>query len=252
MKDLSNWTGRAPVEKKILDGHFVRLEPLERQKHGCGLFEAATLSDAEDRFRYLPERPPTGFEEFQPWLEKAEASIDPLYFAVIDKASNAVAGRQTFLRTDLKNAVTEIGHIYWSALISRTPATTEAFYLFARYVFDDLDYRRFEWKCNNANEPSKRAALRYGMSAEGVHRQALVVKGKNRDTAWFSMLDHEWPLCKAAFEAWLSPTNFIANTKENLDGTNLVGRQIERLEDIRARLASNPVGTLRSGFEGRS
>ena len=103
--------------------------------------------------------------------------------------------------------------------------TTEAFYLFARHVFDDLGYRRFEWKCNNENEPSKRAAIRYGMSAEGVHRQLMVAKGKNRDTAWFSMLDHEWPKCKAAFESWLSADNF--------DGD---GRQVRRLDDIRAEL----------------
>jgi RimJ/RimL family protein N-acetyltransferase len=236
MTDLSNWSGRAPVEKKSLEGQFVRLEPLDIDKHGRGLFEAATLSDADDRFQYLPEIPPASFEEMQPWLEKAESSIDPLYFAVIDKASGKVAGRQTFLRTDAKNAVTEIGHIYWSALISRKPATTEAFYLFARYVFDELGYRRFEWKCNDANVPSKRAAIRYGMSAEGVHRQALVVKGKNRDTAWFSMLDHEWPLCRAAFDAWLSPDNFDAG-----------GQQVERLEEIRERLASIP-----GGFQRRS
>jgi RimJ/RimL family protein N-acetyltransferase len=229
MTDLSNWPGRAPVEKTVLEGQFVRLEPLEKDRHGRGLFEAATHSDAEDRFAYLPETPPIDFAAFGPWLEKAQASTDPLYFAVIDKASGKVAGRQTFLRTDAKNAVTEIGHIYWSALIAKKPATTDAFYLFACYVFDELDYRRFEWKCNNANEPSKRAALRYGMSAEGVHRQALVVKGKNRDTAWFSMLDHEWPLCKAAFEAWLSPQNFDSD-----------GRQVERLEDIRERLSSIP------------
>jgi len=225
MTDLSNWSGREPVIKKVLEGRYVRLEPLDKETHGPDLYEAVTLADADQRFRYLPETTPQSYEEFVPWLEKAEASPDPLYFTVIDKASGKIAGRQTFLRSDANNGVTEIGHILWSALISRKPATTEAFYLFARYAFDELKYRRFEWKCNNANEPSKRAALRYGMSAEGVHRQAMVVKGENRDTAWFSMLDSEWPLCKAAFEAWLSPDNF--------DGD---GMQIERLEAIRQRL----------------
>ncbi len=228
MTDLVNWAGREPVGKKVLEGRFVRLEPFDGEIHGQGLYEASTLSDADDRFRYLPEVPPTGMDEFRIWFEKAQASTDPLYFAVIDKASGKVAGRQTFLRTNAAHGVTEIGHIFWSALISKTPATTEAFYLFAKYVFDDLKYRRFEWKCNDANEPSKRAALRYGMSAEGVHRQALVVKGENRDTAWFSMLNHEWPLCKAAFEVWLSADNF--------DET---GQQIERLEVIRERISSN-------------
>lgn len=226
MTDLTNWTGREPVGKRVLEGRFVRLEPFDGKVHGQGLYEASTMADADDRFRYLPEVAPTDMDAFRAWFEVAEASTDPIYYAVIDKISGKVAGRQTFLRTDAANGVTEIGHIFWSSLIARTPATTEAFYLFAKYVFDDLQYRRFEWKCNDANEPSKRAALRYGMSAEGVHRQALVVKGKNRDTAWFSMLDHEWPLCKAALEAWLSADNF-----------DDAGQQIERLEDIRQRLS---------------
>ncbi len=225
MADLTDWAGREPVEKKVFEGRFVDLEPLDADRHGQGLFEASSMSDADDRFRYLPEIPAESLEGFRPWLEMAQASGDPLYFAVIDKATGKVAGRQTFLRTNAAHGVTEIGHIFWSGLIAKTPATTEAFYLFARYVFDDLNYRRFEWKCNDANEPSKRSALRYGMSAEGVHRQVLVVKGKNRDTAWFSMLDHEWPLCKAAFEAWLAAENF-----------DEAGRQIERLEDIRKRI----------------
>ncbi|MCP4070127.1 MAG: GNAT family N-acetyltransferase [Hyphomicrobiales bacterium] len=226
MTDLSNWTGREPVRKKTLEGHFVRLEPLQLEKHGRGLYEAITLNDADARFRYLPEITPPDYEAFIPWLENAQRSEDPLYFAVIDKATGKVAGRQTFLRTDAKNGVTEIGHILWSAMIARKPATTEAFYLFANYVFEELKYRRFEWKCNDANQPSKRAAIRYGMKAEGVHRQALVTKGENRDTAWFSMIDQEWPLCKAAFEAWLSPDNF-----------DDAGQQIKKLEEIRQRLA---------------
>ena len=155
-------------------------------------------------------------------LDAAEASADPLYYAVIDKQSGKVAGRQTLMRIDATNGVIETGHIFWSSLIAQTPATTEAFYLFAKHIFDDLGYRRFEWKCNDRNEPSKRAALRYGMSAEGVFRQAGVAKGENRDTAWFSMLDNEWPLCKAALEKWLMPENFDDD-----------GNQIARLSDIR-------------------
>lgn len=228
MTDLTGWAGREPVVKKVLQGRFVRLEPFQADRHGQELLAASSMNDADSRFRYLPELPPSGMGGFRSWLENAEASQGPLYFAVIDAATGKVAGRQTFLRTNAAHGVTEIGHIFWSAMIAKTPATTEAFFLFAKYVFDDLKYRRFEWKCNDANEPSKRAAIRYGMSAEGVHRQVLVVKGENRDTAWFSMLDHEWPLCKAAFETWLSGDNFDA-----------VGQQIERLEDIRERLAGD-------------
>ena len=222
MTNLSNWTGRPPVVKTSMEGRYVKLEPLDAKTNGEALYEAVTMDDADQRFLYLLESKPNSFEEFKPWLKKAQASADPLYFVVIDKTTGKVAGRQTFLRSDEKNGVTEIGHIYWNSLIARRQATTEAFYLFARYVFDELQYRRFEWKCNNDNEPSKRAAIRYGMSAEGVHRQLLVAKGKNRDTAWFSMLDHEWPKCRDAFEAWLMPNNFDNE-----------GQQIKRLEEFR-------------------
>ena len=220
--DLKNWTARPLPERIVLDGRFVRLEPLSTDKHGDSLYEAASCEDADSRFRWLPEYPPTSRQAFQPWLEKAQESEDPLYFAVIDKQTGKVGGRQTLMRMDPANGVIETGHIYWGPLISRRPASTEAFYLFARYVFDTLGYRRFEWKCNNRNEPSKRAALRYGMLAEGVFRQLSVTKGENRDTAWFSMIDKEWPAAKRAFESWLAPENFDAN-----------GQQIRRLEEFR-------------------
>lgn len=219
---LENWTPRPRPERIIHTGRFVQLEPFDADRHGDGLFTAATASDADDRFRYLPEYPPVSREAFQPWLKTAEVSADPLYFAVIDLRTNSVEGRQTLMRIDEKNGVIETGHIFWGGSISRMPATTEAFYLFARYVFDDLGYRRFEWKCNDANEPSKIAALRYGMTAEGVFRQAGVVKGENRDTAWFSLLDHEWPVMKQAFESWLDPSNFDSK-----------GQQIKRLQELK-------------------
>ena len=205
-----------------MEGRFVRLEPLSADRHGLQLFEASSVPDALDRFRYLGELPPKTLDEFRLWLEKAEASRDPLYFAVIDKKSGEVAGRQTYLRTDAANGVTEIGHIYWGPLISQTPATTEALYLFARHVFDELGYRRFEWKCNNDNEPSKRAALRYGFQFEGIFRKHMIIKGKNRDTAWYAMTDDDWKVAKPAFEAWLSPSNFDAQ-----------GQQIRTLASLR-------------------
>lgn len=221
--DLKNWTARPSPQRIELAGRYVRLEPMSAMRHGDGLFEASTCDDAGQRFRWLPEYPPDSREGFQPWLEKAEASRDPLYFAVIDVASGQVGGRQTLMRMDEANGVIETGHIYWGPLISRRPAATEAFFLFAQYVFDTLRYRRFEWKCNNRNEASKRAAVRFGMTAEGVFRQLSVVKGENRDTAWFSMIDKEWPTARGAFETWLAPENF-----------NAEGRQRRRLEDIRS------------------
>jgi RimJ/RimL family protein N-acetyltransferase len=222
MTDLANWSPRPLPERAVLEGRFVRLEPFVAARHGEQLYSAAAMPDADDRFRYLPESAPQSLAAFGPWLEAAERSDDPLYFAVVDKQSNTVEGRQTLMRIDAPNGVVETGHIFWGGRISRTPKTTEAFFLFARYVFDDLGYRRFEWKCNNANEPSKRAAERFGMTAEGVFRQAAVVKGENRDTAWYSMIDSEWPLMRAAFEAWLDPSNFDSD-----------GHQIKSLQQIR-------------------
>ncbi|QKV20328.1 GNAT family N-acetyltransferase [Oricola thermophila] len=225
MRDLTSWKGCQAPGISALEGRFVRLERLSAKMHGNGLYEASTMPDAGDRFRWLPEYPPESREAFRPWLERAEASTDPLYYAIIDKATDRIAGRQTLMRIDTKNGVIEIGHIFWSSLIARKPAATEAFYLFARHIFDDLGYRRFEWKCNDRNAPSKRAAERFGMTWEGTFRQAAVVKGENRDTAWFSLLDREWPRAKKAFEAWLAPGNFDAD-----------GNQLRRLEEIRENI----------------
>ena len=136
---------------------------------------------------------PESREAFQTWLEKVEASEDPLFFAVIDKASGKIAGRQTLMRIEPAIGVIEIGNIHWGPLMARRPAATEAQFLFARYVFDELGYRRYEWKCNNRNEPSKRAAERFGFTFEGIFRQHMVAKGENRDTAWYSIIDSEWP-----------------------------------------------------------
>lgn len=225
-EDLKNWKPRPRPERKVLEGRYVRLEPLSADQHGDGLYEASSVADADRRFRYLFDYPPETRADFQPWLEKAEASEDPLFFAVIDKASGKVAGRQTLMRIDPAFGVIEIGNIYWGPLISQKPAATEAQFLFAKYAFD-LGYRRYEWKCNNANEPSKRAAERFGFQFEGVFRQHLVVKGENRDTAWYSIIDKEWPLVRQAYDEWLDPSNFDAG-----------GQQKRRLEDIRAALAA--------------
>lgn len=220
--DLSNWTPRPRPERKLFEGRYVRLEPLDAQVHGDGLYEASSVADIDGRFVWLPDNPPQGRADFQPWLDTAAASADPMFFAVIDRQSGKIAGRQTFMRIDAANGVAEIGNIYWGPLISRRPAATEALFLFADHIFRELGYRRFEWKCNNNNTPSKRAAERFGFSFEGIFRQHLIVKGANRDTAWYSIIDGEWPDLSAAFTAWLDPDNFDAE-----------GRQKRRLEDFR-------------------
>ncbi|WP_192177847.1 GNAT family N-acetyltransferase [Mesorhizobium amorphae] len=224
---LENWQPRPRPERKVLEGRTVRLEPLSAAKHGDGLYEASSVPDVGGRFAWLPDYPPETRAEFQPWLDKVEASEDPLFFTVIDKASGKVAGRQTLMRIDPAYGVIEIGNIYWGPIISRKPAATEAQFLFMKYIFDELGYRRYEWKCNNRNEPSKRAADRFGFKFEGIFRQHLVVKGENRDTAWYSIIDKEWPDLRRAYEAWLDPANFDAE-----------GQQKRRLEDFRAEFGA--------------
>lgn len=205
--DLKNWQPRPRPQRVDLDGRYVRLEPLAA-KHGDELFEASSGAGADQRFRWLFESAATDRAGFDAWLEKSSASPDPLFFAVIDKASGKVAGRQTLMRIDPNFGVIEIGNIYWGPAMSRRPAATEAQFLFMVYAFDVLGYRRYEWKCNNENLPSKRAAERFGFTFEGIFRQHLVVKGRNRDTAWYSIIDKEWPALKKAYEAWLDPANF--------------------------------------------
>lgn len=226
MNDLNGWTPRAGPARLPMEGRYVRLEPLDAARHGEGLYLASHTPDADERFRWLAEDAPNDRSTFRTWLEKAAASRDPLSFAVIDKQSGRIAGRQSFMRIDQANGVVEIGAILWNDPVARRPAATEALFLFARHAFDELGYRRFEWKCNNLNTPSKRAALRFGFTFEGVFRQHMVVKGLNRDTAWFSMIDKDWPTLRAALETWLAPENFAQ------------GRQISRLEDVRSALAS--------------
>jgi RimJ/RimL family protein N-acetyltransferase len=141
-------------------------------------------------------------------MQRAAASDDPLYYAIVDKPSGAAVGRSALMRIDPVHRVIEVGSIVYSAPLQRTRGATEAMYLLARYVFETLGYRRYEWKCNALNHPSRAAALRLGFTFEGIFRQHMIVKGRNRDTAWYSMVDSEWPALKTRFERWLSPGNF--------------------------------------------
>ncbi|MBO0662344.1 GNAT family N-acetyltransferase [Jiella sp. MQZ9-1] len=193
-------------ERKPLEGRYARLEPLDPDRHAAELW--AALAGHDDLYRYLPDMPPANEAQLRQWAETAAAPADPLFFAVVEPASGRAVGRQALMRITPEHGVVEIGSVLWGPGMARSRIATEALFLMAAYVFDDLGYRRFEWKCNERNGPSKRAAERFGFRFEGVFRQHMVVKGENRDTAWFSMLDHEWPRLKAGFEAWLAPDNF--------------------------------------------
>jgi RimJ/RimL family protein N-acetyltransferase len=190
----------------VLEGRYARLEPLAAS-HLDGL--AAASADAQS-FDYLFDVPPKHREDLQAWIAQRAKSEDPLFHAVVDRASGLAGGRQTFMRVTPEHGVIEIGNILWGPAIRRTRVATEALYLAAKHVFEDLGYRRFEWKCNNLNEPSKAAAQRFGFAFEGVFRQHMWVKGANRDTAWFAMLDKDWPRLSAAYARWLDPANFDA------------------------------------------
>lgn len=204
-----------------LDGGYCRLEPLA-PGHAADLYDSCRSPELYD---WLPDAPPGDVPAMNAWVAKAAAGDDPLFFAVVDRASAKAVGRQALMRITPAHGVIEIGNICWGAGAARTRIATEALFLFARHAFDALGYRRFEWKCNNLNAPSKAAALRFGFSYEGLFRQHMWVKGANRDTAWFSIVDTEWPGLRANYERWLAPENFDAQ-----------GRQKARLE-VRQRPA---------------
>ncbi len=204
--DLSDWSPPPRPRRAPLLGRYARLEPL-RADHAEALFDAASAEGAPDRFRWLFEEPPQDRAAMAGWVAGAAASEDPLFFAVIEAATGRVLGRQALMRIDPGHGVIEIGNIMWGPALQRTRMATEAVYLLARHVFE-LGYRRFEWKCNALNAPSRRAALRFGFRAEGVFRQHMVVKGASRDTAWFAMTDGDWRALRPGYEAWLSPANF--------------------------------------------
>lgn len=197
-------------ERVVLDGRYCRLEPISQARHRRQLFDASTPPDATKRFRYLFDPVVRTMADMEQWLSKAETSTDPLVFAVIAKRTSRCEGRQTLMRITPEQQSVEIGNIYWGPAISRSQVTTEANFLFAKYVFDDLGYRRYEWKCDALNTPSRRAAERFGFTYEGHFRRAVINKGRTRDTTWFAMIGEEWPRLKVAYETWLAPENFDA------------------------------------------
>ncbi len=217
------WQPARPLSGVALEGELARLEPVDVARHAGQLF--AAQSSAPELWEYLPYGPFDSDAAFRVWLTERAASSDPLFYAIIERISGRALGMASFLRVEPGHGVIEVGHIWYSPALQRTRLATDAMYVMARHVFDDLGYRRYEWKCNALNEPSRRAALRLGFTFEGVFRQHMVIKGENRDTAWYSMLDGEWPAAKAAFEAWLRPENFDAE-----------GRKLRSLAELRAAL----------------
>ncbi len=199
---------RVPEHAPIA-GRTVSLEPLDAAGHLDELFAASHgVPGCEGLWDYLPYGPFAGAAEMLPWLEGCERSEDPLFFAFRVARDGRVGGMGSMMRIEPAHGVAEIGHIWMGPALQRTTAATEALFLMMRHILDDLGYRRLEWKCNALNEASRAAALRLGFRFEGLFHQHLIVKGRNRDTAWYSLLDHEWPAVRTAFERWLAPANF--------------------------------------------
>ncbi|AIG03834.1 GNAT family acetyltransferase [Pseudomonas fluorescens] len=204
---LTDWKGVPPPTAHRIEGRFIRLEKLDPARHGEGLWHALQGPGADPKlWDYLPYGPFPERAVFDTWLNNHAANSDPYFFSVIDRASGDVQGILSLMSIVPAQGRIEIGHVTFGAPMQRSPKSTEAVYLLARHAFE-LGYRRLEWKCNNANARSKYAAERLGFSFEGVFRQHMVVKGQNRDTAWYSILDGEWPMVGAGFEAWLSEAN---------------------------------------------
>ena len=218
-----NWTAPPFPPAKVLEGRYCRLEPIDSARH---LDDIWAVNAGQDHiWEWMPAHPPQTKEAYGELLAMMAGKAGIVSFAIIDKADGKAKGHLWLMEIRPEQGVFEVGYITYSPVLQRTRVATEAIHLCGAYGFS-LGYRRFEWKCNNLNEPSKRAARRFGFQYEGLFRQHMVVKGKNRDTAWFSILDSEWPAINAAFEAWLDPGNFDSD-----------GQQKARLESFRAAQA---------------
>ena len=219
---LPEWTPRPRPPATPMTGRFCRVEPLDPARHAGPLFEALAQPAALPLWTYLPYGPFADPAAFRAWMERTCRGDDPLFHAIADAAGREI-GFSAYSRIAPAVGVIEIGHLVFGAAMQRTPVATEALYLMMRRAFDELGYRRCEWKCDTLNEPSRRAAERLGFTFEGIFRKAIVYKQRSRDTAWYAVVDTDWPVLRGAFETWLSPGNFGAE-----------GRQRRSLAAIRA------------------
>jgi len=212
---LPGWQPPPAPAPTVLQGHFCRLEPLDAKRHTESL-DAANRLDPEGRcWTYLPYGPFADLASYRAWVERVSAGSDPSFYAIVDASHGTAVGVASYLRISPESGSIEVGHLNFSPRLQRTPAATEAMYLMMARAFE-LGYRRYEWKCDTLNAPSRAAAQRLGFSFEGTFRQATVVKGRNRDTAWYAVIDAEWPALKQAFLRWLSPSNFDAQGRQRL------------------------------------
>jgi RimJ/RimL family protein N-acetyltransferase len=226
---VPDWRGAKAPGREPLTGRYCRIEPVDVERHAADLFDAyGSAADGRD-WTYLAVGPFDNLSAYREHLTRMAASRDPLHYAVIDVATGKPVGTLALMRIDPANGVIEVGHVTYSPRLKRTRIATDAMFLLMSEVFDKLGYRRFEWKCDSLNEPSRNAALRYGFTFEGIFRQAIVSRERNRDTAWFSIIDGEWPALRECYTQWLDPGNFDAQ-----------GQQLEKLAELIARRRAVP------------
>lgn len=205
---VPGWTARPRPPRTAIQGRFCRIEPLDPARHAPELHDAYARDGAGGMWTYMAYGPFAAASAYRSWADSAAASEDPLFHAILGAGSGQALGVAAYLRIEPAAGVIEIGHIALAPVLQRTAAATEAMYLLMRRAFDELGYRRCEWKCDALNAASRRAATRLGFSFEGVFRQATIYKGRNRDTAWYAVIDADWPARRAALESWLAPGNF--------------------------------------------
>ncbi len=227
---VPTWTERRRAPRTAMEGRYVNIEPLEPRRHGNDLF-TAFAADADGRdWNYMVVGPFATPQAMAGWMQLSCLGEDPLFHAIVDRKSGKAVGLASFMRIDPKAGTMEVGNISFARELQGTRGATETMYLMARRALDELAYRRYEWKCDALNAPSRKAADRLGFAFEGIFRQALVYKGRNRDTAWYAILDYEWPAIRAAMETWLDPGNFDAAGVQKSNLSKLVA---EALASIR-------------------
>lgn len=212
---MPDWKAPPHPPRTPMIGRYCRVEPIGPDRHAAELHDANRRDPSGRAFTYLHAGPFDTLAAYRQWMDATCLTNDPLFYAIIDANTGKAIGVASYLRIDSKGGVIEVGHINYSPLLQRTRAATEAMYLMMKHVFE-LGYRRYEWKCDSLNVPSRAAAQRYGFSYEGIFRQATTYKGRNRDTAWFAIIDSEWPQLDSAFTRWLAPDNFDANGQQRL------------------------------------
>lgn len=205
---VNHWQGAGYPKQRVLEGRFCRLVLLDAESHSADLYQAFSLDKRGKLWTYLFCDPPDSEAELRQWIHEKNTEKNSVYYAIIDHQTNQAIGLVAYLRINPSMGTIEVGNIIYSPLLQRRPHATEAMFLLMQYAFEVLGYRRYEWKCDDLNQASCQAAKRLGFQYEGVFRQAIVYKGRNRNTAWFSIIDKDWQPLKAGFVAWLSPDNF--------------------------------------------